>query len=268
MSAVPRQAETPPAAAYLRLLSCNILAGAKVTSYRDYVTRSWLPHPGKRANLDALASNFSEFDLIALQESDAGSLRSGFMHQTRYLAEAGNIPYWSHQPNRQMSKLASSANGLLSRLAPSEVIDYPLPGRIPGRGALLARFGHGADSLVVVVAHLSLGPQARDRQLGFIGELIQEAPHAVLMGDLNCTADSMELRNLFQRTRLRAPEFSVPSFPSWRPRRAIDHILVSDKLEIEKLWTLPQATSDHLPIAATVRLPAGIALNNKVVAAA
>jgi len=88
------------------------------------------------------------------------------------------------------------------------------------------------------------------------------------MGDLNCTVDSVELRNLFKRTHLRAPETPVPSFPSWRPRRAIDHILVSDKLEIEKLWTLPQAISDHLPIAATVRLPASMQLNGKVYAAA
>jgi endonuclease/exonuclease/phosphatase family metal-dependent hydrolase len=262
------QSLDPATATRLRLLSCNILAGARVSRYRDYVTRSWLPHPGKRATLDGLASSFAEFDLIGLQESDSGSLRSGFLHQTRYLAETGGIPYWSHQANRSMGKLAQSANGLLSRIAPSEVIDYPLPGRIPGRGALLTRFGDGADALVVVVAHLSLGPQARDRQLGFIAELIQDAPHAVLMGDLNCTVESVELRNLFRRTRLRAPHTLAPTFPSWRPRRAIDHILASDRLEIERLWTLPQAGSDHLPIAATLRLPPGVLGQARIDAAA
>jgi endonuclease/exonuclease/phosphatase family metal-dependent hydrolase len=258
MSAAPRQPLPEVAAPRLRLLSCNILAGARVGRYRDYVTASWLPHPGKRANLDGLAQQFANFDLVGLQESDAGSLRSGFLHQTRYLAEAAGMPYWSHQPNRQLSKLAQSANGLLSRLTPSEVIDYPLPGRIPGRGALFTRFGHGNDALAVVVAHLSLGPQARARQLGFIAELLDDQPHAVLMGDLNCGVESPELRSLFARTRLVPPHTLAPTFPSWRPRRAIDHILVSDKLELEKLWTLPQAFSDHLPIAATVRLPAGV----------
>ncbi len=249
---------SPPAVAdgrRLRLLSCNILAGASVGRYSDYVTRSWLPHPGKRANLDHLARLFADFDLIGLQETDAGSLRSGFLNQTQYLAESSGIPFWSHQPNRKVSRLAQSANGLLCRFEPTEVVDYPLPGRIPGRGALLARFGTGRAALVVVVAHLSLGPQARLRQLGYIGELLEGHSHAVLMGDLNCAPDSAELRHLFERTALRPPVAATPTFPSWRPRRAIDHILVTGDIHVERVWTLPQAFSDHLPLAANVVLP-------------
>ena len=242
--------------ARLRLVSCNIVAGASVGRYSDYVTRSWLPHPGKRANLDALAASIAEFDVVGLQESDAGTLRSGFVNQTQYLAEAAGFPYWSHQPNRRVSRLAQSANGLISRIEPSEVIDHPRPGRIPGRGALLARFGTGSDALHVVVSHLSLGPEARMRQLGFIAELLADVPHAVLMGDMNCAADSTELRELYRRTALRPPASPPATFPSWRPRRAIDHILASESLVVERLWTLPQAFSDHLPVAASLRLPA------------
>lgn len=239
----------------LRLLSCNILAGASVGRYSDYVTRSWLPHPGKRANLDGLAEAIADFDVVGLQEADAGTLRSGFVNQTQYVAEAAGFPFWSHQPNRRVSRFAQSANGLISRIEPREVIDHPLPGRIPGRGALLARFGEGPNSLSVVIAHLSLGPVARMRQLGFIGELLADAPHAVLMGDLNCEADSAELKALFARSPLGPPMRPPPTFPSWRPRRAIDHILVSEGLELEELWTLPRAFSDHLAVCASVRLP-------------
>jgi endonuclease/exonuclease/phosphatase family metal-dependent hydrolase len=150
----------------LTLLSCNILAGGSVKRYRDYVTHSWkhvLPH-GKRENLDDLARLLGDFDLVALQEADAGSLRSGFLNQTQYLAQAAKFPYWTHQPNRRVSKLATSSNGLLAREEPDEVLDYPLPGRIPGRGALWARFGEGDDALVVVVAHLrSARRRARGR---------------------------------------------------------------------------------------------------------
>ncbi len=254
----PPTAAAPPAGSRLRLLSCNILAGASVGRYRHYVTRSWLPHRGKRANLDALAATFADFDLVGLQESDAGSLRSGFLNQTEYLAEAAGFPFWSHQPNRKVAHLAASANGLISRFEPSEVIDYPLPGRIPGRGALYARFGDGADALVVVVAHLSLGPKARARQLDFIAGLLDGHAHAVLMGDLNCVPESAELRQLFGHTTLRPPEARAPTFPSWRPQRAIDHILVSADLHVERLWTLPQAFSDHLPLAAMVSLPPNV----------
>ena len=127
----------------LTLLSCNIQAGARTGSYGEYITRGWsnvLP-AGKRSNLDQIAELVKPYDVIGLQESDPGSLRSGFMNQTHYLAERSELPFWSHQPNRRVGGIASSANGLLSRLPLHEVLDYPLPGRLPGRGALLARLG-------------------------------------------------------------------------------------------------------------------------------
>ena len=247
----------------LRLLSCNILAGGSVKRYRDYVTHSWkhvLP-TGKRANLDGLARVIGEFDLVGLQEADAGSLRSGFLNQTQYLAETAGFPYWSHQPNRRVSRLATSSNGLLARRQPDEVLDYPLPGRIPGRGALWTRFGSGADELVVVIAHLSLGQVARVRQLAFLAELIGQHPNAVLMGDLNTPAQSRDLDLLYERTSLVRPHESPATFPSWRPTRAIDHILVSGSIEVEKRWALPHPVSDHLPIAARIRVPEAVTKN-------
>lgn len=245
----------------LHLLSCNILAGGSMRGYRDYVTTGWkqiLP-TGKRANLDGLARVIGDFDLVGLQEADAGSLRSGFLNQTQYLAEAADFPFWSHQPNRRVSRLASSSNGLLARWQPDEVLDYPLPGRIPGRGALWARFGRGDDALIVVVAHLSLGQVARARQLAFIAELIGQHPNAILMGDFNTPARGKELDLLYTRTALAPPSESPATFPSWHPTRAIDHILVTPSLEVERRWALPHPVSDHLPIAARVLLPAGFA---------
>lgn len=247
-----------PNANVLRILSCNILAGASVQRYHEYFTRSWgavLPGKYKLGNLDSLARSIAKFDVVGLQEADAGSIRSGFLNQTRYLAETSGLPYWSHQPNRRLSTVAHTANGLISRAAPSEVLDYPLPGRIGGRGVLLARYGEGPAALTVAVAHLSLGVQSRQRQLDFIAELLRGHPNAVLMGDFNCPPDSPELRNLFTHTALAPPAEPHPTFPSWRPQRAIDHILVSSNLAIERMWTLPAAFSDHLPIAAEIRVP-------------
>jgi len=255
--AEPHQAERR-----LRLLSCNILAGASVQRYSEYLTRSInavLPGRSKLDNLDRLAEVLPQFDVIGLQEADAGSLRSGFLNQTRYLAEAAGMPFWSHQPNRPMARLAHSANGLISRLEPTSVLDYPLPSRIPGRGALLARFGNGPDALAVMIAHLSLSAPARAKQLGFIAEVLQEYPHAVLMGDLNTEIRSTEMKHLFARSSLVPPDQSTPTFPSWKPKRALDHILTSEKIRLDKLWVLPQAFSDHLPIAAEIRLPGHIA---------
>src|SRR5574337_1904085 len=254
-------APAAPAERRLRLLSCNILAGASVGGYSDYLTRSvtaLLPGREKMDNLDHLAEVLPQFDVIGLQEADAGSLRSGFLNQTRYLAETAGLPFWSHQPNRAMARLAHSANGLISRLEPHAVLDYPLPSRIPGRGALLAQFGEGADALAVMIAHLSLSAPARARQLGFIAELLQDFRHAVLMGDLNTEPGSAEMRQLFNKCGLQPPAQATPTFPSWKPRRALDHILTSEAIQLDKTWALPQAFSDHLPLAAEIRLPAHV----------
>src|SRR5690606_31675293 len=88
----------------LKLLSANIQAGSSTRGYSDYVARSWshvLP-TNKRGALDQIAKIAGEHDIVGLQESDPGSLRSSFTNQTHYLAERGGFDYWSHQPNRSV----------------------------------------------------------------------------------------------------------------------------------------------------------------------
>ncbi len=241
----------------ISLLSCNIQAGSSTSRYRDYITRglSHLLPGGKRDSLDSIAELTQGFDIVGLQESDPGSLRSGFTNQTHYLAERSGFPYWSHQTNRRVGGIASSANGLLSKPRPVEVLDYPLPGRLPGRGVLLARYGTGRESFVVAVAHLSLGIQSRRSQLAFLAELLADAPHAVLMGDFNCAPEAVEMQSLYRQTRLSPPGQALPTFPSWRPQRALDHILTSSEFRVVEQRTLPAARSDHLAMALTVSLP-------------
>ena len=42
-------------------------------------------------NLDKIAQLIKEFDIVALQEVDAGSLRSQFINQTEYLAKKADF---------------------------------------------------------------------------------------------------------------------------------------------------------------------------------
>lgn len=241
----------------LRVLSANIQAGVRTDRYRHYVTRSLshvLPHRDKQANLRELASSLLEFDLVGLQEADAGSLRSGFSNQTEQLAEWAEFPYWSHQPNRRIGRIASSANGLLSRVAPYEVRDYALPGRLRGRGALWVRYATQRGDLLLLIAHLSLGKASRVAQLAFLAELLHDAPRAILLGDLNCPVEAPEMRLLFRNTRLTEPLERLPSYPSWQPRRAIDHVLVTEGVHVHRRWLLPSQASDHLALAADVEI--------------
>ncbi len=242
----------------LRLLSANIQAGSSTRGYHDYVARSWshvLPAGNKRGALDTIAELAGRHDIVGLQESDPGSLRSGFTNQTHYLAERAGFAYWSHQPNRRMGGVASSANALLSKLEPRLVENHALPGRVKGRGVLLATFGNQDDALTVAVAHLSLGAQSRRSQIDFIADLLTDHPHAVLMGDFNCDPDQPEMRSLYARTQLQPPATCVPTFPSWRPLRAIDHVLVTPALKLSGMRALPAALSDHLALSVELDIP-------------
>ena len=256
--AMPADADAPAGTRLLRVLSANIQAGSSTRRYCDPVTRSWshaLPAGRKRTSLDAIAQLASGHDIVGLQESDPGSLRSGFTNQTHYLAQRAGFHYWTHQPNRSMGGVASSANGLLSKLEPVRTTDHALPGRIKGRGVLLAHFGDDREGLTVAVAHLSLGAKSRHAQLSFIAEVLQDHPNAVLMGDFNCLPDQPEMDVLYRNTTLRPPECVVPTFPSWKPQRAIDHILVSGDLKCRGSQAFPAAFSDHLALAMQIEVP-------------
>ena len=242
----------------LRLLSYNIQAGIATTRYRHYLTHSWrhvLPCPKRLDNLDRIAALLASFDIVGLQETDGGSLRSGFVNLTEYLALQARFPWWYDQTNRNLGKLAQHSLGILSRYVPNDIAELRFPGRIPGRGALSVRFGVGSDALLVVIAHLALGRRARLRQLGYLAEVIQHARHVVLMGDLNCDANSLEMNWLLARTHLCEPAPGLHTFPSWRPQRRLDYILVSPTLTVRDVQAINLPISDHLPIAMEVELP-------------
>src|SRR5690554_196453 len=245
---------------HLRLLTFNIQVGISTSSYRHYLTRSWqhfLLHRNRIQNLDRIASLLSNYDVIALQECDGGSLRSGHINQVQYLAEAAGIPYWHQQLNRNLGQIAQHSNGLLSRFRPLDVKEYKLPGRLPGRGAIVARYGTEEDPLVLVMMHLALSKSAQQRQLGFISELISKYRHVVLMGDMNAHAEQLLTQTPLKDTDLIPLPDSAHSFPSWRPEKALDHILVSPSLQIRNSEVVSYPMSDHLPIAMDIALPDG-----------
>lgn len=247
----------------LRLLTFNIQAGIESRRYRDYVANSWkhlIPHPARQRNLASIGALLKGFDVIGLQEVDAGSLRSAYIDQAQYLAHQAGYPYWLSQVNRELGHLARHSNGLLSRIRPGAVTEHKLPG-LPGRGALVAEFPTTMDEpFAVCVLHLALGKRAQRRQLDYLVDVARGYRLVVLMGDFNCGCGSRMLRAAIAAAGLRGLDCELKTFPSWRPERNLDHILVSPQLRIGTARVLDYALSDHLPISMEVALPEGIDL--------
>jgi endonuclease/exonuclease/phosphatase family metal-dependent hydrolase len=247
----------------IRLLSYNVQAGISTARYRHYVTHSWkhvLPHPQRFSNLDRVARLVSDYDVIGLQEVDAGSLRSGYVNLTQYISERAGLPFWYDQTNRRIGRIARHSTGLLSRFEPTEIVEHRLPGRIPGRGAMFIRYGNRRESLVVLILHLALSQRARMRQLDYVSEIVNEYPNVVLMGDMNCRSKSAEMDLLINRTLMREPFHDLHTFPSWRPQHNIDHILVTPTLQVDNVRVLNYSLSDHLPVSMEITLPESVHL--------
>ncbi len=247
----------PHSSGQVRLLSLNIQVGLQTSSYMHYVTRAWkhlVPTRGARDNLDRIAELASHFDIVALQECDAGSLRTRRLNQVAHLAERAGLPYWEASVTRDLAPFAKHCIGCLSRWPLRQVRSHTLPGKVPGRGALEVEVRPpGYEPLRLIIAHLALSRQARARQLHFLAELVDDRADTLVVGDFNCDLPELHNHQGLQEASLAALH-SDSTFPSWRPKRAIDHILATPTVEVLDARVLDARISDHLPVATQIRL--------------
>lgn len=241
----------------LRLLSLNIQVGLHTSRYRHYFTHSWrhlLPTRGALDNLDRIAQLAASYDLVALQEADAGSLRTARLNQVEHLAERAGFPYWHAAVTRDLRPFAQHCLGCLSRWPLERVKYHVLPGWLPGRGALEVEIRPaGCEPLRLIIVHLALGRRARARQLHFLATLIDDRIDTLILGDLNCDLQELIAHAGVREAGLRAVH-SQHTFPSWRPSRSLDHILATSTVEVMGAKVLSERLSDHLPVATEIRL--------------
>ncbi len=239
----------------LRILSYNTHVCINASKSSERLKNLWkhvLPSRCKMDNLARVSELVRSFDMVGLQESDAGSLRSGFLNHTTFLAYLGGFDYWAEQVNRDMV-FARHSIGFLSRHRITDVARHQLPGKIRGRGLMVVKLDFQGQSVAFAVSHLSLGPRDRIRQAGYIGDIIRDLDcKTILMGDFNCSADSKELSIITERAGLLPALKNMPTYPSWKPCRDIDHVLVSEGITIRKAHVVDFAMSDHLPLAIEV----------------
>ncbi|MDN5938669.1 MAG: endonuclease/exonuclease/phosphatase family protein [Salinisphaera sp.] len=242
----------------LRLLSFNMQVGIGTKRYREYITRGWrnlLPSLQVQENLGRIATLIADYDIVGIQEADAGSRRSSYQNQIEWLADRAGFAYWRVLVNRDLGHFAQHGVGLLSRHTPFAISEHALPGALPGRGALRALFGSRQEPLAVVVTHLALTRGSRRQQLAAVRALIEDFPHALVMADTNCSPSRLRANPALADGRLCIVPQRLPTFPSWRPRRCLDHILTTAELTVRDVHVPDVRLSDHRPVAMTVGLP-------------
>jgi vancomycin resistance protein VanJ len=189
-------------------------------------------------------------DIIALEELTptalpvyAAVLASDYPHH----AVEGTVGLWSKYP-----------------LADVRPVDIKPEGIKAGwnRGlratALLPREG----GIAVYVAHLpsvrlgrdGFGSAWRDESAALLGAAIaaEQLDKVILLGDLNSTLDDRGLDPVSSRMNATGPGFAL-SWPAVLPLARIDQIMARSAT-VTHVWSLPATGSDHLPVAAHIRL--------------
>ncbi len=214
-------------------------------------------------------------DIVALQEVDVGRARTRGVDQAHELAHRLEMTF--HFNAALVIEEERYGDAVLTRLPERRIKAGALPGH-PGhrafrglepRGALWLSVDVGGVQVQVLNTHLGLVPAEQAAQATalagpeWLGHADCRAP-TLLVGDLNAVVGSRALRRLMARLRdartlapaherLGAGAFvGLATFPSRMPIVAIDHILVSAGIKVQRM-TVPRdrgtaLASDHAPL--------------------
>lgn len=154
----------------------------------------------------------------------------------------------------------------------TEDVLLPLTPGLHRRGLATAVVRIAGARIGVVSCHLSLQREERHAQAGMLLDRIDamDVPHAVVAGDLNDVPEGSAFRRLagrLQDCRAVRPWGGELTFPPGVPRKRIDAVFASDGIEVLGCGVpadLPgvtgadlRAATDHLPVLAALRVPAG-----------
>ncbi|TMR11121.1 endonuclease/exonuclease/phosphatase family protein [Nonomuraea turkmeniaca] len=188
-------------------------------------------------------------DLIGLEELVPAALPTwdaALRAEYRYRTVHGTVGLWSRHP--------------LAEAAPVDIRPHDV-GPDWNRGLrAVARTPHG--DIAIYVAHLpsvriGLGgfdSVRRDESARRLGAVLAAEPidRILLLGDLNSTVDDRGLRPVLSLMTAPPRDFAF-SWPARAPLARVDQIL-SRAMTVTEMQSLSRTGSDHLPIAANIRL--------------
>lgn len=236
----------------MNLLTWNIQAGIGTRRYRDYLLRAHLQMihaPSKAKTLENIAREITPYDIVGLQEVDLGGRRAGYLSQVDEIARLSCHPYVEFQENRRVPGISRHGNAILSHWPLTNVRDVKLPGRLAGRGCLVADV-EGRYALTIACLHLSLGAADQSLQLAAVANVLRGARAWAAMGDFNCGARSAPMETFCDSTGGYLSRTAPLTFPAWRPSRDYDHIIVGGQISVTHYQCEPITFSDHRPVSA------------------
>lgn len=237
------------------------ISGLKVMTYNIHHANP--PSRDKSViDLDTIAGVIRRVnpDLVALQELDSATIRTGRVFQLKLLADKLGMHYYY---GRAIAYEGGAYGvGILSKYPITETFTYPLPKMAnvesETRALALVKLSlAGNHDIWFGTAHLDVvSEQNRELQANRILEITGKlgAP-VILCGDFNATDKQGSIQTLFKNFTDASLQ-KQPTIPARNPRRRIDYILYSPASHFQTIGEqVPQEqyASDHLPFCAELK---------------
>src|SRR6056297_2812778 len=190
-------------------------------------------------------------DVLGLVEVDLGSYRTGRVNQAQTIAnELGHYhAYRSKYGLTSKWRFVPVFNKLGNAFITKDSINNE-KFHYFNKGMKKLVIELELDDLTIFLVHLALSSRVRHHQLSELYTLVKETdkPH-IVAGDFNALWGEQEINLFLAATGLtNANTESIPSFPSWAPKRHLDFILHSPEI-VPKAFMMPEVDlSDHLPL--------------------
>lgn len=216
-------------------------------------------------------------DVVALQELDAGRLRSFGIDQAQMIARKLEMSFHFHPAFHYEDE--QYGNAILSRSPVVLIKKDVLPklwknAFLEFRGAIWVMVDHHGTKINIINTHLSLWPKERFLQIKALldGDWIEHpdcSGPVILCGDLNMVPNSpvyKEICKKFKDSQLMvAGHKPLKTWFAGYPFMRIDHIFVTPEFYVNSIQVshtaLDRSASDHLPIIADLSLGQGLPIS-------
>jgi len=197
-------------------------------------------------------------DIVGFTEIDAGSFRSHFINQIDFLSKGLGFNSESYE-SKYLSPLfyhlipiiRKQCNALISRFKFKKKAHHYFS---RGVKKLVLEVELEKPRLSLYLVHLALTYGARKKQLEELSTILSYNKNKkVVMGDFNLTRGEKELNAFLGKNSLFSASVKGKSansftFPSWKPKKQFDFVLVSKGIRVKNHEIIPSNFSDHLPV--------------------
>lgn len=250
-------------AATILMLSCAVRGSA--AEPRELTILTYNIHHGEgldgKIDLERIAKiiSNSKADLVALQEVDHNTKRSGGVDQAKELARLTAMQHvFGKAINHEGGEYGQA---ILSRWPISLHTVHALPQK-PGREQRIALFAviDGVRGLTFTTTHLDHQIEAiRVDQARALNEFFEKnrSSVSILVGDFNAVPQSEPMQFLLKEWQDSAAAAAAPTIPAEKPAKRIDYILFRPKAawHVVRSEVLEEpVASDHRPVLSTLQL--------------